>query len=421
MPEYQIQVDRLRPGVFIRLDVPWFDHPFLFREFKIRKEEQIEALKEMGITTVFCVPEKSDMPPKILPRGFAPPPEEEAKPARPAGEKPVTDAMWLIKRERVERLKAQKAKLQARDKEYSQTMDRVQKVYSGFDASPEAMAVEGRGLVDEMVTSFLSDKEVFVHLMSVQVGSEDPLYHSLSTAVLGIILGKQCGLNAEMLQKLGLGLLFHDIGKRYRSQKVLYKQNLLQLHPVYGEEMMSAAGGFPRESVDIVRHHHERIDGKGFPDRWTGDRLNLPVKIACIVNGYDNFCNRPDPKASLTPNQALSHMFARERNRFDLQVLSLFIHALGVYPPGTVVQLSNGNIGMIASVSSKNPLRPNLLLYDREIPKEEALLFDMSDEPDLSIVKSLHPRDLEKEVFDYLHPQGRLAYFVGATNPGEDH
>jgi HD-GYP domain-containing protein (c-di-GMP phosphodiesterase class II) len=272
--------------------------------------------------------------------------------------------------------------------------------------------------VGEMVNSFLSEKEALVHLMNLRAGAEDFCHHGLSTTILGMILGRECGLDTESMKKLGLGLLFHDIGKRYRSQKVLYTPNLLQLHPVFGEEMVSGTGRFSRDSVEIVRHHHERMDGKGFPDRLPGDRLSLLVRIASIVNAFDNCCNRPDPKTSLTPNHALAYLFAREKDRFDLQILSVFIHCLGVYPPGTVVQLSNDHVGLIASVNTRNPLRPSVLVHDEEIPKEEALLLDMNDTPDLAIVKSIHPRELDRDAFAYLNPQGRMTYFFDAPPPG---
>ena len=119
-----------------------------------------------------------------------------------------------------------------------------------------------------------------------------------------------------------------------------------------------------------------------------------------------------DPAESLTPYLALSYMFGQQKKLFDVEVLALFIRCLGVYPPGTVVQLSNGAIGMVMSVNPKNQLNPSIVLYDSDVPKKEALIVDLSDEPDLRVEKSIRLAHLPQEIFDSLSPRTRITYFV---------
>jgi HD-GYP domain-containing protein (c-di-GMP phosphodiesterase class II) len=426
MPEYTIHVNQLRVGVFIRLDLRWYEHPFLFRSFKIRGEDQIETIKKLGVSSVTCIPEKSDRSP------LSPPPgrpslnyESTSQHARPPQEALPSDGLWSIKKERIERLKKQRERFDQCERSFEKSLERVKSVMKNLGTASAEVVVEANTMIEGMVSSLLSEKDIVIHLMNTKAGNEDVFYHSLNTAVLGMVLGRECGLQAEKLQTLGLGLIFHDIGKYKMDKKILYKQTpltpselkLIQLHPKYGEEIVSKIPEFPSEAIEIVRMHHETVDGKGYPEGLIGPDIPLLVKIASIANVYDNHCNKLDPKTSLSPHQALSLMFSRQKQQFEMELLSLFIHCLGIYPPGTIVQLSNDTIGMVVSVNSENALRPGVLYYDPEIPKSEALVFDMEDDPDISIVRSIHPAKLPRQVYDYLSPRTRVTYFTEPSEP----
>jgi HD-GYP domain-containing protein (c-di-GMP phosphodiesterase class II) len=426
MPEYTIHINQLRIGVFIRLELRWYEHPFLFRSFKIKSQDQIETIKKLGISSVTCIPEKSDRLPASPPPGR---PDHNydstSQPARPPHQGQSSDPLWNLKRERIERLKKQRQGFDHCEKHFEKTLERVKSVMRNLGTASKEVVDEANTMIEGMVSSLLSEKDIVVHLMNTKAGHEDVFYHSLNTAVLGMILGRECGLEAEHIQELGLGLIFHDIGKHSIDKKILYKQTpltppelkLIQLHPKYGEDIISKIPQFPLESKDIVRMHHETVDGKGYPDRLTGEEMPLSVKIASIANAYDNHCNKWDPKTSLSPHQALSLMFSKQKQQFDLELLSLFIRCLGIYPPGTIVLLSNDTIGIVVAVNSENSLRPSILYYDPYIPKEEALVFDMEDDPDISIVKSIHPAKLPKEIYNYLSPRTRVTYFIEPPEP----
>jgi hypothetical protein len=188
-----------------------------------------------------------------------------------------------------------------------------------------------------------------------------------------------------------------------------------QLHPLYGVELLSNMDMVPPAAMTTLYQHHERNDGQGFPEKLTGKEITLFAKIVSIANVYDNHCNKRDPKDSLTPHEALSYMFGVQKDQFDEELLSLFIHCLGVYPPGTIVKLSNGLIGMVISANSLNPLYPSLIIYNPDIPKKEALIFDLMNEPHLQIESSLKPSQLTHEVYDYLSPRTRVTYYMAES------
>jgi len=137
------------------------------------------------------------------------------------------------------------------------------------------------------------------------------------------------------------------------------------------------------------------------------------------VNVYDNHCNKFNPEESLTPHEALAYMFSAQKHYFDQEILALFIQCLGVYPPGTIVKLSNGSTGMVISVNPRNPLHPSLLMYNPEVPKKEALIFNMAEETGFRIEESIKPSLLEPEVFDYLSPRTRVTYYVAEGDSPE--
>lgn len=167
--------------------------------------------------------------------------------------------------------------------------------------------------------------------------------------------------------------------------------------------------------MKALYQHHERNDGQGFPEKLAGKEISLLAKIVSIANIYDNHCNKRNPKDSLTPHEALAFMFGVQKDQFDQDLLALFIQCLGVYPPGTIVKLSNGFIGMVISVNPRNPLHPSLIIYNPDIPKKEALIYDLMNEPNLKIESSMKPSQLAHEAYDYLSPRTRVTYYVAES------
>lgn len=134
--------------------------------------------------------------------------------------------------------------------------------------------------------------------------------------------------------------------------------------------------------------------------------------MAAITNLYDNLCNHSDPQKSLNSYQALSHLYKEAKDYLDNKLLVQFIRCLGIYPPGTVVQLNNQALGLVILFNTTNPLKPSLLIYDQDIPKEGALILDLEDDPELAIRNSIHPGQLPKDAFTYLNPRVRVTYYL---------
>jgi putative nucleotidyltransferase with HDIG domain len=276
-----------------------------------------------------------------------------------------------------------------------------------------------------MVDSMLADKDVVLHLVNAKAGDEGAYYHALNVTVLALILGKEAKLSSEEMRALGLGTLLHDIGKEKIPGQILLnkapwtkaEQNFYQQHVAYGVDMAQRLPEISEAARDVIAMHHELLDGSGYPGKLKGGQIGRLARIACIVNAFDNHCNRINVTESMTPAEAISFMFKKEQGKYDPVLMQLFVRCMGVYPPGSVVQLNNGQLGLIMSVNPGQLLQPSLLIYDPDVPKEEALWLDMSEAPELSVMKVLHPAELDGAVRAYLDPRTRVSYYSGNSLP----
>lgn len=421
--EQRIGIDQLRVGLYIRIE-SWMDHPFLFSHFKIRSEKQLQQLRSLGISHVLCDRSKSDLPP--LPR---PPPTATAPaPApRPAPPDPELEAMWAEKRQRREKLAHQRDALVRCERQFSAGASTVKSLLRNLSSRPDESIQQARTLVAELVDSMLADKDVVLHLMNTKAGDDNAYYHALNVTMLALILAKEAQLDADDMRALGLGTLLHDIGREKIPSQILLNKSpwskaelsFYQQHVAYGVDMAQRVPGMPAAALDVIAMHHELLDGSGYPGRLAAGQIGRLARIACIANTFDSYCNRVNPADSMTPAEAIAYMFRKEQGKYDPMLLQLFVRCMGIYPPGSIVQLNNDQIGLAMSVNPGKLLHPLLLIYDPDVPKDEALWLDMREAPELSVVKSLRPAELDSAVLAYLDPRTRVSYFSGTGRAGD--
>jgi len=236
--------------------------------------------------------------------------------------------------------------------------------------------------------------------------------------VLCLLLGRALDLPRDALMSLGIAALLHDIGKlelplRYRMVDESFSTSeyrIYQDHVARGVAVARRMELSP-EALAAIAQHHEMLDGSGFPSKLQGAQIHTCGKILALVNRYDNFCNPPRSALALTPHEALSVIFAQMKPRFDPTVLGAFIRMMGVYPPGSVVQLGNDCYAMVVSVNSSRPLRPRVVVHDPAVARVDAGVLDLETAPELGIRRSLKPAQLPKASLDYLSPRSRICYF----------
>lgn len=415
--EQRISIDQVRVGLYVHLDA-WMNHPFLFSSFKIRNENQLKVLRSLGLKEVTYFPDRSDAPP-------LPPARPDVAPPPPEAVDPEVEAMWRAKQARRELLARQREAFGRCEKKFTTGMATVKGLLRNLFSRPQESLEQAQALVTDMVDSLLAEKDVLIHLMNAKSGDEGAYYHALNVTMLSLMLAREAGFDAGEMRELGEGALLHDIGKEKVPSQILLKKtpwtaaerNFYQQHVTYGVELAGKLPSLPPGALEVIAMHHEALDGSGFPARLSGARIGRFARVVAIANAFDNYCNRPNPADSMIPSEALSHMFRKERERYDPGLMQHFIRCLGVYPPGSVVKLNNDALGLVVSVNAAHLLHPTVMLYDPYIPKEEALLINMADEPDLSVVATLRPASLPREVFEYLNPRSRISYFADTDRP----
>ncbi|RZI44407.1 HD-GYP domain-containing protein [Herbaspirillum sp. HC18] len=407
-----IVIEQLRVGMFVILDIHWLDHDFPRSSFKVKNEEQLAKIRQLGLKKVRIDPSRSDVAPETVPPSALTPAADAV--AASAEESEVAKA----KRERVERINKLRSSVVECERQFLKTATTLKAINGNLFAAPDVAYQRANELVDQMVDSVLTDRDIAIHLMKDKYGGEDMYFHSLNVSVLAMMVAKQLNLPRELVKELGFGSLFHDVGKLDIPDKVLMKavgltraeQNLMEQHCVYGEPIAKKLG-LSKQATDIILQHHEHMDGSGYPKQLKGDHISSLARIVAVVNTYDNLCNRINPADSLSPFAALSHMYAQKRNQLDGGPLGVFIRCLGVYPPGTVVKLSDGTFGLVVSVNAGKPLRPSVLIYDAEVPSSEAIILELEDEPELNIAECLRPAQLPRAALEYLAPRRRMTYY----------
>ncbi len=417
MSERTISVDQLCIGLYVMLDVGWLNHSFARNSFRIKNDEQIRAIKSLGIKTIRIEPTLCTAKPLELRPDPASQPEPEL-----IVPTPEEQALINAKRQRIDKLIAEREAIARCEKEYQKSAAAMRDINRNLFSKPQDALNSADQLTSQMMASLLSEKDVAIHLMNDKIAGEETYYHSLNVSILSMMLAKELSFAPEDIRVLGLGCLFHDIGKVEIPDRINHakhnlskaEQHLLQQHCRYGVKLGEKLG-LPKAAIDIIAQHHEHADGSGYPDHLTNDQMTLLSRVASVVNAYDNLCNRPNPSDSLTPYDALVMMYTHQRKLYDNAALNLFIRCMGVYPPGTVVQLNDGSYGMVVSVNSGKPLKPTILVYDPNVPKDEAIILDLSRETELEVRNSIKPDQLPKEIYAYLSPRTRMNYYFDAS------
>ena len=258
-----------------------------------------------------------------------------------------------------------------------------------------------------------------MHLVNMKGKSENTYFHAINVTILALMLGKQLGLDKQQMEDLGTGALFHDLGYSEIPDKILLKKTPLnkaelsffQMHPEYGVKQAKQIGTIPSEAVAIIEQHHEMIDGSGYPKGLREHNISELAQVVAIVNAYDNLCNQKDASKSCSPYEAISILFAKEKHRFNKEKMTLFISNMGVYPPGTVVKLSDETIAVVMSINPNALLAPKVMLYDPEIPSSEAYILDLHEEG-LKIVDSIRVSSLPEEIRVYFNLGDTINVFI---------
>jgi putative nucleotidyltransferase with HDIG domain len=340
-----IQVDQLRPGMHIqRLNGPWLKHPFWRTSF-LATEQDIERLRASEVESVDIdihrgvdVDERAN---GTWQAGSGPVPTADAI------EAPVPRAATIASATLESELsRARRICREGRDAVEAM----FREVRMGRMVDPAAMVP----LADEIAASVKRHPGALISIARLKTADDYTYLHSVAVSALMVGLARQLGLDDGACQEAATGGLLHDLGKACMPLDILNKPGhltedefaVMRTHPEQGERLLRASGLENASVLHMVRHHHEKFDGGGYPSCLPAEATPLLTRMSTVCDVYDAITSNRPYKEAWDPGESLRRM-ASWKGHFDPAVLKAFIASVGIYPVGTLVRLSSERLAVV--------------------------------------------------------------------------
>lgn len=356
----RLDVDKVRHGMYIaELDRPWLESPFMFQGFLVQDDEVLEQLRDC-CSYVFVDDLQSSQDARI--------------------QEVLRNSMGRLRSGRVgglsvefeewqgaSRLRQTLAKLKENTQ---QARGRIQHVLDEVEEGHAIDTVETREVVSELVSNVTRNPHTAQWITMLQTEDEEIAQHCINVSVLATMLARELEWPETLLNIVGEAAMLHDAGMSRVPEWIRRKPgslnkrefNLVRMHAAYTAKLLEDAGGYDSRIIDIVRHHHERIDGSGYPDGLRGHEIAEYVQLVSIADVYESMTTDKPYEAALAPSMALTRLHNRSRTHFSRHLVEAFIRALGIYPLSSLVRLKNGALGIVVASQQENRLKPVILL-----------------------------------------------------------
>ncbi|HBV22128.1 MAG TPA: phosphodiesterase [Nitrosomonas sp.] len=393
----KIGINDIRLGMYIhKIGGDWMDHPFWKNSFLLSEQKDMEKLENSKVNELWIDTDKGldVMKPDPVTSDLAQPDKQIDQPA------PITKEISKVSVEE---------ELQTAKKIHAKTKDAVTIMFNEVRMGKSAQVEEAVMLVDEINLSMARNANAMLSLIRLKTADEYTYLHSVAVCVLMVALGKQLGLHGEELKQVGVAGLLHDIGKMAIPGKVLNKPGkltddefaIVKNHPRRGWEILRTVYQASEPALDVCLHHHERMDGKGYPEKLSADNLTLHARMGAICDVYDAITSERCYKKGWEPAEAIKKMAEWKGGHFDEIVFHAFVKTIGIYPNGTLLKLKSDRLGVVIEQSEKSLIMPVVKVFfsihsNCHIPVE---IIDLSKSTD-SVVNAENPQqwelDLEK-------------------------
>ncbi len=408
--------------MFVHLDLGWMSHPFALSSFRIADAGQIASIRALGLARVRWSPAQSDS--TCLPHPHPATSPNSGNGAN-AGAAPLMTATTVASVPAANTLAAQRRATSVVERQYAEAAKDWRGAADLATRDPVAAGQRMSALSQALVSKMLDARELSIR--SVSAAPSEHASHALNVGVLALLMGRLCGLAPTELHDLGVGALAHDIGKtelppslhkadaHFTSADMARYREHVARGVALGQRMGLAPG-----ALLVIGQHHEHMDDSGFPQGIGGQRLSMPARVTALVNRYDNLCHPSLRSLAMTPHEAVALLFQQGQRLYDPALLGAFVRMMGVYPPGSVVQLTDDRYAVVESVSASRPLKPKVQVHDPRRSDDEAVLVDLAQQSVLGIRRALSAEQLPSAVRDQLMPPRRAAWFFESLEDGDD-
>lgn len=390
--QVKLNVNELTIGMYVSgLDRPWSQTPFPLQGFYLRDLDVINQLKAL-CSHVYIDVEKGRGPVAANLKGM------NSGGSRSVGR---SYSKTGVVTEPVAPLKIQRnlyREVQPLQKEVKKARQLHQKVHGAVtevldqlerNQLQSASLGETKRIASEMVDSVLRNPDAFTWLTRVQEKDEYTYSHAVRSSVWAILFGRHIGLPKRDLDILALGVLLKDVGKVLLDNALLIKpdrtadeEELYRSFVDLGADILRKTPGVEPRVISVVKTHCERLNGSGFPLGLQGDKIPLLGKIAGIVTFYDHVTNPRGSRHPIAPSKAVAKLYELRNIQFQEELVVEFIRAIGLYPTGTLVELSTGEVGVVVEQNFERRLKPKVMLVldACKARMEEPILLDLSED-----------------------------------------